>query len=445
MNILFFTHAEPKSLPNTLLNSEECVCGPYYNNSRKHGKWKYISTPRGEFEAESVLKKLSPEQRPNMILVHSDASKGCLPRNLPKTTKRVLLIGGATHIQENPLQSLISYAIDEAFDTVVLWNRQNAHFFKQFGIPNVYWMPGLIFAIPEVQQSKERRKQLCFFGQLGKHHPRRNRIIKELQQKKIPIVGGKLPRLDSLELAGRSLISLNVSVNGELNLRVFESTSVGALLLTDRLSPHAGLEHFYEDGISMLSYDSTKELIQKVVNISKNPDQVKSIAQKGKEITNQYFSQEARRNTFFALIYGEETLEAFRLLDEPRCQLPPAGPDYRDSLVFRIQLYEFLQEQHRIFETLETTVTEGVHPLLLSDAGDLVRLSQTLLIKQQTYFEDWQAAMQELRVTNMIQKEPEVIEQLKGNVLITSLADLENPSVQESIQNKKHALSGHLI
>src|SRR5690606_23695000 len=155
---------------------------------------------------------------------------------------------GAPLIIKNPCQYMVTCELMLGFETVVVRNRYDYHFFRQFGIPNVFWMPGLIFQIPKVQAARERRNQLCFFGQLGDYHPRRNRIIKELQRHKIPIVGGKLPRTQSLELAARSLVSLNISLNGELNLRVFESTAMGALLLTDRLTPHTGLDLLYQDG-----------------------------------------------------------------------------------------------------------------------------------------------------------------------------------------------------
>jgi len=438
MNILFFTHAEPKFLPPVFLEPQECICGPFYNNWRTGGRWKYLSTPGGVFEAKEVIDKLGSTQSPDLILVHADASRGCLPQNLPKQVRKVLLVGGATHILQNPLQSLISYALQEGFETVVVWNRHNAHFFKQFGIPNVFWMPGLIFAIPEVPIPREKRNQMCFFGQLGPYHPRRNRIIKELQQKKIPIVGGKLPRMDSLELAARSLVSLNISLNGELNLRVFESTAMGALLLTDKLSPHTGLELFFEDGESMMTYDSTQDLIHKILEISKDASQAKAIAARGKRVTDEFFSFSARHRDFFNLLSGGQAPEAFRLIDEPRCQLPPVEPDYKDSLILRLQLYEMLQELHRTLDQVSVNLTEGVHPLILSDAGDLFRLHQSLYIDPVEFVENWQAAMQELMVTNLETKAPHTLEVARGDVLITSIPDLEKETVQRSIQNKNH-------
>ncbi|MEQ9825926.1 MAG: glycosyltransferase [Puniceicoccaceae bacterium] len=436
MNILFFTHAEPKFLPPLILDADACLCGPHYNPLRQQGRWKYLNTPRGTFDASALISKLGPSQQPDLILVHADATRACLPQNLPPQVRKVLLVGGATHILKNPLQSMISYALEQEFETVVVWNRHNAHFFRQFGIPNVFWMPGLIFQIPKVQAARERRNQLCFFGQLGDYHPRRNRIIKELQRHKIPIVGGKLPRTQSLELAARSLVSLNISLNGELNLRVFESTAMGALLLTDRLTPHTGFDLLYQDGVSYLGYDDVEDLLQTIHELSRNPDGARQIAANGNAITTEHFSFEARRKAFFALLENHEAPSIFRLEDEPRCQLPPAESEYRDSLVFRLQLYELLQELHRTEESVRVHLSQSVHPLILSDAGDLKRLSQHLFIDPASFEDHWKSAMQELQVINLHTAEPAALSTTRSDVLITSIEDLHLPAVRQAIEDR---------
>jgi len=435
MNLIFFTHAAPQFLPQVMIDPEEIICGQHYRNWRRNGRWKYITSPRGLFDAQSIFDKLPPSQIPELIVVHADATLGCLPQNFPQGIPRILLVGDTHHL-EKPIQNLISYATQIGFDAVIVWNRQHAHFFKQFGIPNVFWMPGLVFAIPELPAAKERRNQMCFFGQIGPYHPRRNRIIKELQQKEIPIVGGKLPRLDSLELAARSLVSLNISLNGEWNLRVFETTIMGALLLTDQLSPHTGLDLFFQNGVSMLTYRDMRELIQQIGEISKHPQRTREIATKGQEITKEYFSFEARRKTLDAFLNDGETFDTFRLTDEPRCQLPAVAEEYKDSLVFRLQLYEFLQELHRTQELTTVCITEGVHPLVLSDAGDLLRLKQILYIDEQEYATNWIPAMSELNVNNLQSKNPGNFEAARGEVLVTSLSDMQGPFVQQAIQKK---------
>jgi hypothetical protein len=437
MNLLIFTHARPQGLPRVILDPEACICGRYYRNWREGGRWRFLNTPSGGFDLTPLLAKLPPSQQPEMILVHVDAAMGCLPHNIPKNVRRILLVGDTHHL-ERPLQSIIAYAASESFDSVFVWNRHNAHFFKQCGFSKVFWMPGLLFPVPPMVPTWERTDQICFFGQMGELHPRRNRILEDLKKQAMPLVVGCFPRSESLELAARSLVSLNITLNGEWNLRVFESTVMGALLLTDRLAPHTGLHHFYQEGHSMLCFSDSEDLIQTMHAIQRNKTEAARIAINGQRITNQHFSFEARRDTFFSLLHDQEAPEAFRLLDEPRCQLPAVEADRQGGLILRLQCYELLQELHRTFESVQVNLTSGVHPLLLSDAGDLIRLRQTLFIELETYHSHWREAMKELGVINLDALPFEAVAKARGDVLITCLADLQTVGVQQVLLTKNH-------
>jgi hypothetical protein len=433
MNILIFTHASPQFLPPVIVDVNETVCGPHYNNLWIERRYKYINTPAGLFDCNEVLTRLG-NQQPDLILVHADATLGCLPQNFPPSIPKVLLIGDTHHLQ-NPIQNFLSYASNVDFDAIILWNRQHAHFFTEFGFKNVFWMPGLTFAIPEISTSSDRINQLCFFGQIGIYHPRRSRIIQELQREKIPIIGGKLTRRDSLELAARSALSLNITLNGEFNLRVFESTRYGSLLITDKLAEQTGLEIFYKNGEALVTYDNIKDLCQKLSDYSQNPEKARTIAQKGQSITQAYFCFEARRKALFALLNNDVTLEVYRLAGEPRCFLPVCPPENRDDLIIRVQLYERLQELHRIKEHLKIVLSEGVNPLIIADLADLVRLQQYLVIETEDYNADWKPAFDELLVGNLDTIQPQKLATVDSDLLITTLADLDKAFIQE----KKHA------
>ena len=436
MNTLIFTHASPQFLPPVILDAGETVCGPNYTNLRTNHRYRYLNAPTGVFDGQIVLRRLS-QQAPDLILVHADATLGCLPVNLPATTPKMLLIGDTHHLQ-SPIQNFLHYASQMNFDAIVLWNRQHAHFFTEYGFENVYWMPGLTFSIPEYPVSGNRINQLCFFGQIGPYHPRRNRIIQELQSLKIPITGGRLTRRDSLDLAGRSTLSLNITLNSEFNLRVFESTQYGSLLLTDKLSTQSGLEVFYEDGDAIVTYRDTKELCEKIFHYSKNRDLAEAVALKGQSVTREYFSLEARRKALLALLNNEVTYDVYRLAGEPRCLLPPCDPDNRDAFLLRVQLYEYLQELHRTEEQIQIVLTEGINPLMISDLADLMRLQQVFAIEEAVYDADWKPAYQELDVQNLRILPPSKLPTTGSDMLVTSVADLDKAELQQAIHAKKH-------
>ena len=81
-----------------------------------------------------------------------------------------------------------------------------------------------------------RERQVGFIGTSDRVHPYRKKLLETLEKGKKPIVRGFEDRVAATKLYGRSTISFNCSLNGDLNLRVFEVLSAGAFLLTDELA-----------------------------------------------------------------------------------------------------------------------------------------------------------------------------------------------------------------
>lgn len=427
MNVFFFTHAEPKFLPPVIIDTTETVCGPRYTNLRTNGRYRFMHTPAGPFDVQQILSKVHSAYLPNLLLVHADSTAGCLPKNLPPNCIKVLLIGDTHHLA-SPIQKMIQYAGSEAFDAVILWNRQHAHFFTELGFRNVFWMPGLTFAVPTTRQFEEKTNDLCFFGQLGKHHPRRTRIIKSLIDEKIEVTGGTLPRRDSLELVAKSRASLNVSLNGELNLRVFESTQNGALLFSDELSEFAGLQHFFRDNESMVTFADADQLKAKLKSYASRREEAGNIAAKGREITNRHFSYSARRDTFFNLLNGGATSDVFRLKDEPRCRIQASSSENKNATLRRVQIYELAQEMHRTRETPSVILTGGATPFIAADLADLVRMKQTIGIDAEAFEGKTSPLMRQLGVERLARIDPEELATQSGDLIITSEKELISPA-----------------
>ncbi len=423
MNLFYFTHAHPRYLPPVLIGETETVCGPCYNNLRQNGTYRFIHTPRGAFDAQPILSKVQAQDLPDVILVHADNTLGCLPTNMPSTCTKVLLVGDTHHL-ESPIQKMIQYAKSEVFDAIILWNRQHAHFFTELGFPRVYWLPGLNFAVPYTPQTEEKTTELCFFGQLGKHHPRRTRLIQFLKKAKVEIAGGTLPRRESLELVSKSRASLNISLNGEWNLRVFESTQNGALLITDELSEFAGFNLFFQDHKSILTYPDAKSLAEKIKWFQTNRKEASRIATDGQNITNHYFNFDARRKDLFNLLNQGETLDVFRLNDEPRCRIRSSTPENQNATMRRIQIYEVAQELHRTLETPHVLLTAGVTPFIAADLADLFRLKQSIAVDEESFVSKVHSLLEKMQVKNLSRIDPESIPSHSCDLIIVSLNEL---------------------
>jgi hypothetical protein len=379
MRFLITTHADPKHMPTTFIDPDEIVAGPQYNKVKHGDRLRFIGIPSGRSDFHRLWDLIPQAQKPDVLLVHADATSGCLPVNLPEGISKFLLVGDTHHLS-SPISAMLNYALTNNFTAIFVWNRQHAHFFKEAGFPYVFWMPGLIMGIPEVRHFEGPRvKTLAFFGQAGKYHPRRIRLLDAIRAHGLPMVSGIMPRLDGLEIFGRTLIAFNASLNAEFNMRIFEASSQGAMLLTDRLAPQAGLEEFYKEGESLVTYADEKELLDKAAYYLSHPEVAVEIGRKGREVYDRHFTTAARRETFIDIVTGRKAAPCHFLADEPRYSVDPAKtPAERDALVRRIQIYEWMQELHRQLESVSVDIVSLGSPLLVSDLSDLARLDLRL-------------------------------------------------------------------
>ena len=76
----------------------------------------------------------------------------------------------------------------------------------------------------------------------------------------------------------RALISLNISLNGDLNFRPYEIIAAGGFMLTDRLTPEAGLDAFYTEGQHYIAYDGFSDLCAKLDYYLAHPGEAIAIA-----------------------------------------------------------------------------------------------------------------------------------------------------------------------
>ena len=221
-------------------------------------------------------------------------------------------------------------------------------------------------------------------------------------------------------MVSKSRFSLNISLNGELNMRVFESTQNGAILLTDELSEFSGLQLFFQDGESMVTFKDPDTLIEKLGYYSKHGEEVERIAAQGQSVTNRQFSFGARREAFFSLLNNGETHDAFRLKDEPRCKIQATTAQNKNGTLRRIQIYEVAQEIHRTTENPRIVLAGGATPFIASDLADLVRLQQGIAIDEEAFDQKIQPLMDKLGVRNLSRISPDRLSSEKSDLLILS-------------------------
>jgi len=125
---------------------------------------------------------------------------------------------------------------------------------------------------------EKRETKATFICGDARFHPYRSRVIESLLESQLDIQLAILDRIKSSQAYANSLISLNCSLNGDVNLRNLEIISAGGFLLTDQLSPQSGFDKLLKPGEHCIVYSSPKELLEKVAHYLGKPDEAVSIA-----------------------------------------------------------------------------------------------------------------------------------------------------------------------
>jgi len=278
----------------------------------------------------------------------------------------VLLIAD-THHMKQPIQTLLTYAASEPFDYFVfLFDLHHAHFFAEYGFENLYWLPGLCVTPYSPPFNRHRKKEIVFVGQVGKFHPMRQRMIMGMQKKEYPLRILQCPHSESAYHYNKAQITFNCSLNGDLNLRIFEVLAAGGFLVTDRLSPQSGLEQLFQDKHHLACYDSMDDLFAKLDYYLAHPDEAIQCAEQGCKEYYRRFTPDLMTDRLWDIVFNGKS--DLRLNFDKDLQSVS-----RESVLARVGLYEFFQELHRHQERVSALFFPGTDQRLIRDISCLPR------------------------------------------------------------------------
>lgn len=358
MRVLFATGSPAHYMAPPLLGDEQINCGPDWTNEEIAGYYFSLATPVGEYDLAAIAARLDPDQPIDAVVCLVDAAWRNLPRNLTRfSCPKILLVADTHHLKE-PISRMVEYAASEPFDRIVfLYDRHHALFFEQAGLRNLYWFPGLTLPHSDVtiaaSRQTTRKQQIAFVGQVGALHPRRTRMLDGLGEAGLPVARAAMSQTGALQHYGRSSIGLNASLNGDLNLRVFEILSSGALLLTDSLSPASGLYEVWADGREMVTYRSLPELVERARHYLDCPQEAQTIAAAGTEWFDQHFRSDNRRAWFRDLVFSGTQPPLFPGIESRAA----TSVHFSRGLV---SAYECVQEMHRMQERVIVRCGVGI-------------------------------------------------------------------------------------
>jgi spore maturation protein CgeB len=139
--------------------------------------------------------------------------------------------------------------------------------------------------IPLLEAIFNEHEDLALYG-YGKNQIKMNKNLKSMHR-------GNAWGLDMYKIIASSLITLNrhsnISEKYANNMRLFEATGVGTLLLTDYKS---NLEEYFKIDEEVLTYNNPGDAIEKIAWALRNPEQAKRISIEGQKRTLKFHTYE---------------------------------------------------------------------------------------------------------------------------------------------------------
>lgn len=374
LNVLIHWHGPPgppRCAPR------QVIVGPFYADAQTADGVASLNVPFGSYDIRSVVDRLPAHQRPDVLIVAIDASKSSIPTNLAALDCPKALVVGDTHHLEAPIRFVFGYLLAEKFDVLIGdYTRQHLHFFWHAGRARLAWIPGMWVPNYDIPFREDRPDRAVFVGRVT-HHVYRRQVIAAIGAAGLPLeVVSGIGADEAARRYSRATATLNCSLNGDVNMRVFEALGHGGFLLTDRLAPEAGLSTIFAEGEELAFYDDAEDAVAKLRFYLERPAAALAMARRGFAA---YRSRHRRELKMLQLLST--------VLDDGRYALPPwrdaraepPGPGEPQGLLARILVYECLQELHRTAGSLAVTASAGVDARTLSDMLDLPRLRCTRL------------------------------------------------------------------
>jgi Glycosyl transferases group 1 len=364
--VLVSWYTNPRYIAPFILSPRQVVVGPMLRPDQPRSAFAGW-TPTGRYDLFEELKKQRIGTRYDLLVVFADASGTNLPVNLKAFDCPKVLCVGDTHHLDRPLRKMLDYAAEGGFDYIVSsYNRQHLRWFRLAGFERLAWLPGL--PTPRVKSSRAARPrhEIAFVGQVGRFHPRRSRMIEGLQDAGLPIKVVRAPIATAASAYSEAAVSFNCSLNGDLNLRIFEVLACGGCLLTDKLSDAAGLELLLQEGAHYFSYGTIDEAVERASFLLSNPDAAHGVALAGQRLYKASLHPGHMARRLLEWI-AQAKLEA-------RFSVPPEAPVARMAIQSRLACYEQLQELQKHFERARVLMYGKIDQAILNDVCDLHRL-----------------------------------------------------------------------
>jgi hypothetical protein len=131
------------------------------------------------------------------------------------------------------------------------------------GYPQADWLPLAADPTFERDSRNSRPVDVAFVGQTGVPGSPRHEVLQAVTSTfRTNDIQRRYNPMEMSDLYGQAKIVINASIGADVNMRVFEATVAGALLITDRVAN--GIDRLFTEGEHYVGYDSAAEAVNAI-------------------------------------------------------------------------------------------------------------------------------------------------------------------------------------
>jgi hypothetical protein len=249
------------------------------------------------------------------------------------------------------------------FDYIFVAQKDYVERFQQLGFRQVHWLPFACDMEIHGYRSLQKEWDIGFVGHV--HSPERVRRLKLLASRyRMNDYWKSYPKEQISEVYSRSKIVFNTSINGDLNMRVFEALASGSMLLTDRIAN--GQSDLFKPGLHLVEYSDDRNLFEQIDYYLNHPEEREKIASQGCLLVAQQHTYGHRVETILDTVFSRGGPQ---LTAQARNMRPSEVRHAYSRIYTRFQMSDALLDQFR----LAWGMHHGYAPILGSWFGVLIK------------------------------------------------------------------------
>lgn len=245
-----------------------------------------------------IAPHLNNTNKPDLF-IWIESVGGHSPQNL-----KALNVPTACYLIDSHVNLTEHLNIAKNFDFVFIAQLEYVKDFTAAGIQNVYWLPLGADKMLHRNYDKSKKYNVGFVGSINSQfHSRRQELLNKINSE-IPVSYKRCFLDDMVNHLAESKIVFNNAIKNDLNMRVFETLSIGSLLLTDKTFGN-GQEIMFKNNEDLVEYDDD-EIVEKAKYYIQNDSERERISKKGNEICLNAHTYDHRAEELLNVLTGKK-------------------------------------------------------------------------------------------------------------------------------------------